>query len=96
MRSKSKELLKKSIHYLFVRRLNKCDQILHPALIPRATFRNLLEQQPRLAMALWRDTVAEAAVGREWVFNLGRRSAAKRIAHLFSEMHARLEGFASR
>ena len=39
---------------------------------------------------LWRDTLVDAAVFREWVVNVGRRSAYQRIAHLVCELVTRL------
>ena len=35
-------------------------------------------------------TLADEATAREWIVNVGRRSAVGRIAHLFCELHARL------
>ncbi len=51
---------------------------------------------PRIAMALWRDTLIDAGVFREWMVGIGRRLAYGRIAHLFCELYRRLEvvGFA--
>jgi CRP-like cAMP-binding protein len=39
---------------------------------------------------LWRDTLVDAAVFREWVVNVGRRSAYQRVAHLVCELITRL------
>lgn len=61
------------------------------AVIPARTITALVEARPKLAIALWRDTVADAAVEREWLYNLGRRSAVTRLAHLLCEVHHRLE-----
>ena len=61
------------------------------AMIPRQVFLALWGQDPRLALTFWQDTAADAAVEREWLFNLGRRNATTRLAHLLCEMHARLE-----
>jgi CRP-like cAMP-binding protein len=49
----------------------------------------LTEAHPRLAALLWRDTVVEGSVFREWIVNCGRRSAYQRIAHLFCETYVR-------
>lgn len=51
----------------------------------------LLMRAPRLAAVFWRDTLIEAAITREWVVNMGQRSAQERIAHLLCEVFARLE-----
>ncbi len=61
------------------------------ALMPRPAFLDLLEKHPKLAMAFWRNTVADGAVDREWIFNLGRRGAVSRLAHVFCETHLKLE-----
>jgi CRP-like cAMP-binding protein len=52
---------------------------------------DLCERHPRIASALWRDTLIEAAVFREWIFNVGRRAAFARIAHVFCELAVRME-----
>lgn len=36
-------------------------------------------------------TVIDAAVHREWIVGMGRRTAAARVAHLFCELFKRLE-----
>jgi len=61
------------------------------ALIPRAAMLALFAQQPQLAYLFWRDTLIDAAVFREWMVGIGRRSAFKRIAHLFCEMIVRMQ-----
>jgi CRP-like cAMP-binding protein len=59
--------------------------------IPHTTMRTITEKYPRLARALWKETLMDAAVFREWVVSVGRRSAYERIAHLMCEVFARLE-----
>ena len=39
---------------------------------------------------MWRETLIDAAMFREWIVNVGRRSATERMAHLFVEVHSRL------
>ena len=46
--------------------------------------------RPNLAAAFWRESLIDAAIFREWLVNLGRRSAASRMAHLFLELYHRL------
>ena len=58
--------------------------------IPHATLRGWTERHPLLAQMLWRDTLIDAAVFREWVVNVGRRSALQRVAHLMCELVTRL------
>jgi CRP-like cAMP-binding protein len=52
--------------------------------------RNLCERYPRITAALWRETLVEGAIFREWLLNIGRRDAYNRVAHLFCEMLVRL------
>jgi CRP-like cAMP-binding protein len=61
------------------------------ATIPRTAMLALFAQQPQLAYLFWRDTLIDAAVFREWMVGIGRRSAFKRIAHLFCEMIVRMQ-----
>jgi CRP-like cAMP-binding protein len=58
--------------------------------------RALCARWPRVAGTLWRETLIDGAVFREWMLGIGRRSATERIGHLFCEMFVRLEvaGFA--
>jgi CRP-like cAMP-binding protein len=60
------------------------------AVISRAALLDLLAEQPQLARLFWRDTVVDAAIFREWMVGIGRRSAFTRIAHLFCEMIVRM------
>jgi len=49
----------------------------------------LMDARPAVATALWRETLVDAAIYREWLFGLGRREASTRLAHLVSETVAR-------
>jgi CRP-like cAMP-binding protein len=46
---------------------------------------------PNLGLALWRDTMIESSIFREWLLNVGQRPALERIAHLLCEQIVRLE-----
>jgi CRP-like cAMP-binding protein len=61
------------------------------AFVPREALLALTRQHPRLSDILWRDTLIDAAIFREWMLGIGRRSAKTRIAHLFCEMFCRLK-----
>lgn len=61
------------------------------ALFPHAAIRALTEQSATLTELLWRSTLIDAAINREWIVSIGARSAAVRLAHLFCEMFLRLE-----
>lgn len=58
--------------------------------VPHAKLKAITEQHPHLARILWFMTNLDAAIHREWVVSLGRRSAVKRTAHLFCELQVRL------
>jgi CRP-like cAMP-binding protein len=60
------------------------------ALVPHENLKRITEQHPHLARVLWFATNLDAAIHREWVVSLGRRSAFQRAAHLFCELQVRL------
>jgi CRP-like cAMP-binding protein len=60
------------------------------AFIPHEVVRGLIDAHPRVGAVLWRDTLIDAAVFREWVANVGRREGYARIAHLLCEVYVRL------
>ena len=61
------------------------------ALVSHSYLNKLLINSPALTHALWRDTLVDAAIYREWVANVGSRDALSRVAHLFCEIATRLE-----
>jgi CRP-like cAMP-binding protein len=65
--------------------------------IPSDVVRRLLKDHPTVARALRMSTLVDEATLREWLVNVGCRSAIERIAHLFCELLVRLQvvGFAS-
>lgn len=62
------------------------------ARVSRTALWNLLEQSPQLAFALWRDSLIDASISREWVVNVGRRRGRTRVAHLLCEIAVRQHG----
>ncbi|WP_336486078.1 Crp/Fnr family transcriptional regulator [Methylobacterium nigriterrae] len=54
------------------------------------SLRELCFRYPEVALALWRDTLVDAAIFREWMTGIGRRTAHGRIAHVFCEMYCKL------
>lgn len=60
------------------------------ALFKHEQLKGLIEQHPHLGRLLWLSTIVDAAVHREWMLSLGRRSALSRLAHLFCELQVRL------
>jgi len=61
------------------------------AAIPHTAMLALFHEQPDLAHLFWRGTLIEAAIFREWMVGIGRRSAFTRIAHLFCELIVRMQ-----
>jgi CRP-like cAMP-binding protein len=61
------------------------------AFIPHESLRKLAADFPRIGTLLWRDTLIEAAIFRQWMVGMGRRSAFERIAHLFCELYLKLQ-----
>ena len=59
------------------------------AFIPHDSIHRLVAAYPRIGSLLWRDTLIDAAIFREWLTSVGRRSAYSRIAHLLCELYLR-------
>jgi CRP-like cAMP-binding protein len=58
--------------------------------IPHAVLEALMHERPRVMRALWRISLIDTAISREWMFGIGRRSARARVAHLFCEVFLRM------
>ena len=58
---------------------------------PHDAVRALIGAHPRIGDIFWRDTLIDAAIFREWMVGMGRRSAYSRIAHLLCEVFTRLK-----
>jgi CRP-like cAMP-binding protein len=59
--------------------------------ISHDALRLLYRRQPALADLLWRDTLIDAAMFREWIVNVGQRPAPARLAHVIVELRERLK-----
>lgn len=70
-----------------VQTLTECEM----AKIPIDAIRNLTNSRATINEALWYDTLVDGSIFREWVANVGRRNARKRIAHLLCEFALKLE-----
>lgn len=57
--------------------------------VPAAALLGWMERFPGLNRVLWRDALIDASIWREWVLNVGRRSAHERVAHVLCELVAR-------
>lgn len=58
--------------------------------ISGTAMRDLTARSPRLDLAFHRESLATAAIQREWTVSLGSRTGIERLAHLFCELHARM------
>jgi CRP-like cAMP-binding protein len=59
--------------------------------IQHSDLHRVCERYPRITAALWRETLVDASIFREWLLNIGRREAYTRMAHLLCEFLARLK-----
>lgn len=81
------------LHSFTLKRLDHNLMTLTPCSVvffPHAKLTALTERFPRVARLYWFSTNLDAAIHREWVLSMGRRTALARTAHLFCEMQARL------
>ena len=58
--------------------------------ISHTSLRALTRENPSVAEVLWRDTLIDAAIFREWIVNVGQRPADSRLAHTVVELRRRL------
>uniref|UniRef100_UPI0035CB6A68 Crp/Fnr family transcriptional regulator n=1 Tax=uncultured Sphingomonas sp. TaxID=158754 RepID=UPI0035CB6A68 len=58
--------------------------------IDSAALRTLALTRPAIGTALWTDALIGAAIFREWIVNVGRRDAHRRVGHLLCEFAIRL------
>ncbi len=80
------------LHSFTLKRLDHSIMTLTPcrfALAPHERLKTITEQFPHLTRLLWFSTNLDAAIHREWVLSLGRRTALARTAHLMCELYYR-------
>ena len=58
--------------------------------IAPAEFTAMMEASPRIDRAIWWHSLVTGAIAREWVLNVGQRTAYERLAHLLCEMVLKL------
>ena len=58
---------------------------------PHAKLIHLTERHPHLTRLLWLDTIIDAAIHRQWLVAMGRRSGLGHLAHLVCELYLRLQ-----
>jgi CRP-like cAMP-binding protein len=61
------------------------------AAVPHEALRRITERHPHLARILWFSTLIDAAIHREKILSVGRRSALARIAHILCELFVRMQ-----
>jgi CRP-like cAMP-binding protein len=61
------------------------------AIIERDAIRRLMADDHEVGTAIFKATLIEASIFREWVLNVGRRSARARVAHFLCEFYMRLK-----
>lgn len=81
------------LNVFILKRMDHSIGALSPCLfgaIHRRQIDDLFEQHPRITRAFWWSTLVEESISREWLMNVGQRSAYERAAHLFCELYWRL------
>ena len=61
------------------------------AYIPVEAIKAIAADHPAVGRAMWRETLVEGSIFREWILNIGRRDARTRTAHFLCELALRLE-----
>jgi len=82
------------LHSFLLKRLEHGVAALTPvvfAIFPHEGLKKITEDHPHLARLLWFSTLLDAAIHRETILSVGRRTALARIAHLLCELLVRLE-----
>jgi CRP-like cAMP-binding protein len=59
--------------------------------IAREDFFRIVANNPNVTTALWWQELVSKSIHREWIVNVGQRTAQERIGHLFCEMFLRLQ-----
>ncbi|WP_275784578.1 Crp/Fnr family transcriptional regulator [Pararhizobium gei] len=63
----------------------------HIAFADHSDLKILTEQEPHLTRLFWLTTVIDAAIHREWIVAMGRRTKKAHLAHLVCELFLRLQ-----
>lgn len=59
--------------------------------VSHESLRQVMRDRPGVARAMWFATLLDAAIHRKWIQTLEQLDAPRRIAHLYAELHTRLE-----
>ena len=82
------------LHGFALKRLDHSIVAAGPIKIGRVShqrLREVMEERPNIARAMWFATLLDAAIHRKWIQILEQLDAPKRIAHLYAELQTRLE-----
>jgi CRP-like cAMP-binding protein len=81
------------LHAFLLKKLDHGIVALSPcrvAFADHSDLKKISETMPHLARLLWLNTIIDAAINREWISSMGRRSKRAHIAHLICELYVRL------
>lgn len=81
------------LHSFLLKRMDHGIYAMSPctvALVPHERLLEITEGYPHLTRLLWLSTLIDAAIHRQWLIGIGRKSASARIAHLLCELYVRL------
>jgi CRP-like cAMP-binding protein len=81
------------LHSLLMKQMDHGVVTLTPCIIahaPHSRLRKLTEDHGHLTRLLWLDTIIDAAIHRQWLVAMGRRSGLGHLAHLVCELFTRL------
>ena len=59
--------------------------------VSHEALRRVMRDRPGVARAMWFATLLDAAIHRKWIQTLEQLDAPRRIAHIYCELHRRLE-----
>ena len=82
------------LHAFLLKKLEHSVEALTPikcATVPHDRLKIITERWPHLSRLLWTATLLDAAIQREKILSIGRRSAISRLAHLLCELYVRLK-----
>jgi CRP-like cAMP-binding protein len=82
------------VQHLLLARADHSLETITPATIawiPKHDLLRLAWERPNIGKALWRDSLVDASIFREWILNVGRREAKARVAHMLCEFVSRCE-----
>jgi CRP-like cAMP-binding protein len=78
---------------LHMKRLDNSISTITPCIIgfiEHEALADLCARFPRITSALWRETLRDAAIFKEWVLNVGQRDSRTGVAHLLCEIVTRM------